>query len=37
MNWQPVDCHAHSTFSDGALTIAQVVERAAALGVQPVA
>lgn len=35
MTWQPVDCHAHSTFSDGALTIPQVVERAAALGVQP--
>ena len=35
MSWQPVDCHAHSTFSDGALTIQQVVERAAALGVQP--
>jgi histidinol phosphatase-like PHP family hydrolase len=35
MNWQPVDCHAHSTFSDGALTIEQVVERAATLGVRP--
>lgn len=35
MNWQPVDCHAHSTFSDGALTPAQVVERAAALNVRP--
>ena len=35
MNWQPVDCHAHSTWSDGALTIDQVVERAAALGVTP--
>ena len=35
MIWQPVDCHAHSTFSDGALSIAQVVERAASLGVQP--
>jgi histidinol phosphatase-like PHP family hydrolase len=34
MSWQPVDCHAHSTFSDGALTIPQVVERAAALNVQ---
>ena len=35
MNWQPVDCHAHSVFSDGVLTIAEVVERAAALGVIP--
>jgi histidinol phosphatase-like PHP family hydrolase len=35
MTWQPVDCHAHSTFSDGALTIGEVVERAAALGVYP--
>jgi histidinol phosphatase-like PHP family hydrolase len=35
MTWQPVDCHAHSTFSDGALSIAQVVERAASLGVYP--
>lgn len=35
MNWQPVDCHAHSTFSDGALTIDEVVQRAVALGVMP--
>lgn len=35
MNWQPVDCHAHSVFSDGTLTIAEVVERAGALGVIP--
>jgi len=33
--WQPVDCHAHSQFSDGALTIDEMVERAAALGVYP--
>src|SRR5438046_2700902 len=35
MTWQPVDCHAHTTFSDGALTIAEVVERATMLGVRP--
>lgn len=35
MTWRPVDCHAHSTFSDGALAPAQVVERAVALGVRP--
>lgn len=35
MKWQPVDCHAHSVFSDGSLTIAELVERAAALGVVP--
>ena len=35
MTWQPVDCHAHSTFSDGALTVSQVVDRVTALGVVP--
>src|SRR6185369_8275614 len=35
MSWQPVDCHAHTIFSDGALTIEQVVERAASLNVVP--
>src|SRR4051812_22869814 len=35
MAWQPADCHAHSTFSDGSLSVEQVVERAAALGVRP--
>jgi histidinol phosphatase-like PHP family hydrolase len=35
MTWQPVDCHAHSTFSDGALTVPQIAERAMALGVRP--
>ena len=33
--WQPVDCHAHSTFSDGALTVAEVVAIAAERGVVP--
>ena len=35
MTWQPVDCHAHSTFSDGRLSVAEVVARAGALGVRP--
>jgi histidinol phosphatase-like PHP family hydrolase len=35
MSWQPTDCHAHSTFSDGALTVEEVVGRAAQLGVRP--
>jgi len=35
MNWRPVDCHAHSTFSDGALPASEVVERVTARGVRP--
>ncbi len=35
MSWQPVDCHAHSTLSDGALTVSQIVERGQQLGVRP--
>lgn len=35
MTWQPTDCHAHSTHSDGALPVAEVVEVARALGVRP--
>jgi histidinol phosphatase-like PHP family hydrolase len=35
MTWRPTDCHAHSTHSDGALAVAEVVERAAALDVRP--
>jgi histidinol phosphatase-like PHP family hydrolase len=35
MTWQPVDCHAHSTFSDGELTIPELVGRAATMGVAP--
>lgn len=31
-DWRPTDCHAHSRHSDGALTVAEVVTRAAALG-----
>lgn len=35
MTWRPVDCHAHSTFSDGALPVPDVIARANALGVRP--
>jgi len=35
VSWKPVDCHAHSTMSDGALAVHEIVERASALGVQP--
>lgn len=35
MIWQPVDCHAHSTWSDGSLSIAQVIERARELNIRP--
>lgn len=33
--WKPRDCHAHTTFSDGALTPAAVVGLAGELGVKP--
>jgi histidinol phosphatase-like PHP family hydrolase len=35
MTWQPVDCHAHTTMSDGTLSVAALVARARTLGVQP--
>jgi histidinol phosphatase-like PHP family hydrolase len=35
VTWRPVDCHAHSTLSDGALTVEQIVQRAEYLGVRP--
>jgi histidinol phosphatase-like PHP family hydrolase len=34
MSWRPVDCHAHSTFSDGELAPASVAARAVALGIR---
>jgi len=33
--WRPTDCHAHTRHSDGKLTVAELVERAAALDVRP--
>jgi histidinol phosphatase-like PHP family hydrolase len=33
--WTPVDCHAHTTFSDGELSIEQLIARAAERGVRP--
>ena len=35
MTWRPTDCHAHSRHSDGVLSVADVIARAAALGVRP--
>ena len=32
--WRPTDCHAHSTHSDGALTVAEVAARGEELGVR---
>ena len=33
--WHPVDLHAHTTFSDGALGVAELVAVAAERGVRP--
>jgi DNA polymerase (family X) len=35
MSWLPRDCHAHTTFSDGTLTVAELVETVRARGVLP--
>lgn len=35
MTWQPLDCHAHTTWSDGALTPAELVATVSARGVRP--
>ena len=35
MTWQPVDCHAHTTMSDGALRVDELVARARERGVRP--
>ena len=34
-SWTPIDCHAHTTISDGALTIAELIEVVRARGVRP--
>ncbi len=34
MTWQPTDCHAHSTHSDGMMSVADVAARGKALGVR---
>lgn len=34
MTWQPTDCHAHSTHSDGSISVADVAARGEALGVR---
>src|SRR5215207_33775 len=35
MAWKPVDCHAHSTMSDGALEVPELIERVTGRGVRP--
>ena len=35
MAWKPVDCHAHSTLSDGALDVPQLIERVTGRRVRP--
>jgi histidinol phosphatase-like PHP family hydrolase len=35
MVWTPVDCHAHSTLSDGALDVASLIHRVRGRGVRP--
>lgn len=35
MTWTPVDCHAHSTMSDGALDVPSLIDHVRARGVRP--
>jgi histidinol phosphatase-like PHP family hydrolase len=34
MTWRPTDCHAHSTHSDGSMSVAEVAERGRQIGVR---
>lgn len=34
-SWTPIDCHAHTTMSDGELTIPELIETVRARGVRP--
>lgn len=34
-SWSPIDCHAHTTMSDGALSIEELLEAVRARGVRP--
>lgn len=34
MTWRPTDCHAHSTHSDGVMSVAEVAAKGALLGVR---
>ena len=33
--WTPIDCHAHTTMSDGALSIEELIDTVRARGVRP--
>lgn len=35
MTWQPVDCHAHTKMSDGALSVDELIAKARSRGVRP--
>lgn len=35
MSFQPVDCHAHTTFSDGVLSVEQLIEQVRSRGTRP--
>jgi histidinol phosphatase-like PHP family hydrolase len=35
VTWQPIDCHAHTTMSDGSLTVEELIAVVTARGVRP--